>query len=808
MNGLVGQQIDNYKVTAFIARGGMAEVYLAEDVNLQRPLALKVMLSDLAMDETAVARFQREARTVAKLDHPNIIQIYTTGTTPNNQPYLAMQYVEGGSLQEKLALLARQGQQMSLNEALTLVYDMARALQVAHSAGIVHRDLKPSNILLQPDGRPILTDLGIAAVQSNATRLTRTGNVLGTPHYMAPEQARGETVDGRTDIYALGIILYELLSGHVPFDADSPLAVLHQHIYQELPPLRQFRQDLSATTYQTVATCLHKAAGDRFQTAADLALALEHAMVSEGVRTPHVLAPYPGSSTDIPATRSNKWLYALGTGLSVIFLALIGWWIWSSTPELPPLVTATPTQTPASITTDIVPSATAVPPTLAATKLPPGIFKTENTLYADGEIILAGDQEFPDCLLQEPVPAPAGDHFLLPIMCSSGNNTAAIFTADGGEKQVITGAWDYIYEDYYAWTDNGRFLVYLRHNDCCGQSVPTAAPAPGVVWVDVENGRKEMHDMPNPLFSYRVVDVANDDVLNIRSGPNADEPFVGDILSNGTDINITGLSVKQGADWWVPITYANNNGWVNGRFLEAEIEDTAVVSLLAMETEMPDDTIDSADIQAKRLMTPPQIDGRLNEWAGFPAYASAHQVYNVESWDGSDDLEAGWRLGWDAEHLYLAVLVEDDRHVQLTSDIYIYEGDSVEIQFDTDLQGDTGSSINTDDYQLNISPGDFADVSANAFLWRASAEGKYELIGGRDVTFGATPRTPGGYLLEAAVPWTNLGIVPAPGLIIGIALNVSDNDRPGDAVQEVMKSSVSTRTFRSPETWGTLTLSE
>ena len=183
---LTGQVVNQYRIVQHIARGGMADVYLADDTSLGRQVILKVMLPLLAQDEQFLTRFRREARATAQLNHPNIVQVYSTGTVPNTgQPYLAMQYIRGGSLQQTLVTLLQQDQILQTTTALNLIRQMAGALDVAHRAGIVHRDLKPSNILLHPNGTPILTDLGIASV-SAASRLTRTGDVMGTPFFGLP----------------------------------------------------------------------------------------------------------------------------------------------------------------------------------------------------------------------------------------------------------------------------------------------------------------------------------------------------------------------------------------------------------------------------------------------------------------------------------------------------------------------------------------------------------------------------------------------------------------------------------------------
>ena len=284
---LVGQQIDQYHIVRHIARGGMADVYLAEDIDLERKVALKVMLAALATADPQFAeRFRREAKTVARLDHPNIVQVYTVGQTPTGQPYIAMQYIEGGSLQKKLKELADRKKLLTTEQALNIVRQIALALGAAHEAGIVHRDLKPANVLVRPDGVPVLVDLGIAAIKGGA-KLTQTGSVIGTPAYMSPEQVRGGTLDGRADLYALGIILYEILAGIRPFDAEESIAVLHKQVYEEPLPLNSFRSDLSVQTLDIVATTLQKDPGHRYQSAEEMVRAIDAAIQSEGFYAPN-----------------------------------------------------------------------------------------------------------------------------------------------------------------------------------------------------------------------------------------------------------------------------------------------------------------------------------------------------------------------------------------------------------------------------------------------------------------------------------------------------------------------------------------
>jgi tRNA A-37 threonylcarbamoyl transferase component Bud32 len=282
----VGQQIDRYRIISHIAKGGMADVYLAEDIDLKRKVALKVMLDTLSMDPQFVERFRREAQTVAKLEHGNIVQVYSTGLMPTNQPFLAMQYIEGGSLEDRLEQLAGRGKLLTTEQALNITRQVALALAQAHNAHIVHRDLKPSNVLIRPDGTPVLVDLGIAVAQ-DSTKLTQTGGLIGTPHYMSPEQVRGIPLDGRSDLYSLGIILYEMLAGIRPFEATEPIAVLHKQAYEDPIPLQKYRQDLTPQTLYVVEKAMQKDPMQRFPRAEDMVQAIDYALQAEGAAGPN-----------------------------------------------------------------------------------------------------------------------------------------------------------------------------------------------------------------------------------------------------------------------------------------------------------------------------------------------------------------------------------------------------------------------------------------------------------------------------------------------------------------------------------------
>ncbi|RFU41335.1 serine/threonine protein kinase, partial [Actinomadura logoneensis] len=228
---LVGRVLDGrYRIESRIARGGMATVYLARDVRLDRVVAIKVMHAGLASDDEFVARFIGEAKAAAALSHPNVVAVYDQ-RTDGEHVFLVMEYVPGRTLRDLLAERGRIGPR----EALTLMQPVLAALGAAHRAGMVHRDVKPENVLISEDGQAKVADFGLARAES-ASKMTKTGLIIGTVGYLAPEQVVTGNADVRSDVYAAGILLYELLTGELPHRADSALAVAYKHVNEVVPP--------------------------------------------------------------------------------------------------------------------------------------------------------------------------------------------------------------------------------------------------------------------------------------------------------------------------------------------------------------------------------------------------------------------------------------------------------------------------------------------------------------------------------------------------------------------------------------------
>jgi serine/threonine protein kinase len=272
MKHLIGSNLGTYRIIEQIGMGGMATVFKAFDPGMKRYVAVKVLPSHYSQNPEFVKRFKREARVIANLEHPHILPVYSFGEH-DGTTYLAMRYLAAGTLKDLLLQ-----KKLTYTETARLIRDIAAALDFAHTHNIVHRDIKPSNILIDQSGIPYLMDFGLAKILEGTTALTESGAALGTPEYIAPEQALGLKPSPQSDIYALGVMLYEMVTGQVPFQADTPLAVALKHIHDPLPLPREINPELSPEIENVILKALAKEPSDRYEKASDLADAFEEAI--------------------------------------------------------------------------------------------------------------------------------------------------------------------------------------------------------------------------------------------------------------------------------------------------------------------------------------------------------------------------------------------------------------------------------------------------------------------------------------------------------------------------------------------------
>lgn len=270
MSELVGHDLGQYHITEEIAKGGMATVYLARQKNITRNVAVKVLPRNFTHDDTFIERFNREVKVIAALQHPHILPVYDFGEY-DDMPYIVMAYIDGGTLAERIAQGA-----MPMPDVLELTRQMADALDFAHSKDIIHRDIKPGNVLLDSNGNSYLADFGLAKVRENAVDIT-AGNIVGTPAYMAPEQAGPGDESSRIDVYALGVLVYEMLTGELPYGGDSPTQVLMAHLTQPVPNIHDSNPDLPDFLQDVIDQAMAKAPSDRYASAGALYNALANA---------------------------------------------------------------------------------------------------------------------------------------------------------------------------------------------------------------------------------------------------------------------------------------------------------------------------------------------------------------------------------------------------------------------------------------------------------------------------------------------------------------------------------------------------
>jgi len=359
MQQYIGMRLGSYQIIEQIGQGGMATVFKAYQPSMDRYVAIKILPSHFTQDKSFVGRFTQEARTLARLEHPHILPVHDYGEQ-EGITYLVMRCIEAGTLKD----LIRGEGPMELEETARLLGQVGRALDYAHSQGVVHRDIKPSNVLIDPQGNTFLTDFGIAKLVAETAQFTASGAVIGTPAYMSPEQGMGRPVDHRSDIYSLGVVLYEMVTGRVPFEAETPLAVMVKHVNDPLPLPRQIKPEVPAAVERVILKAMAKAPNDRFQSAREMVDTLAAAVAARPVeiapqpvaagaaeattlfRGPSTPTPPPADATPpspeavAPAARRRPWLLLAGGAILLAVLLAAGLFVVGNLIDREPAPTA------------------------------------------------------------------------------------------------------------------------------------------------------------------------------------------------------------------------------------------------------------------------------------------------------------------------------------------------------------------------------------------------------------------------------------------------------------------------------------
>jgi serine/threonine-protein kinase len=325
---VANRKLGKYEIIERLGRGGMAEVYRAYHTSLDRFVAIKVLHAFLADDPEFKSRFEKEAQNVAKLKQSHIVQVYDFEYDAAGESYyMVMELIEGPTLKERLVALAEHGKLLPLDEALRIVREAAEALAYAHSRNMIHRDVKPANLMLDHDDRVVLTDFGIAKIVTGV-QFTASGGMVGTPAYMAPEQGLGEAGDERSDLYSLGIILFQLVTGTLPYEADTPLATILKHLHEATPSAKSRNPVLPEPIDRIIAKAMAKDPEDRYQTASQFIADLDRARRGEPLEDAPVRPPTKKSEYDTVLLQQAEKPARIPGAVEVPPRRRAPWWLW------------------------------------------------------------------------------------------------------------------------------------------------------------------------------------------------------------------------------------------------------------------------------------------------------------------------------------------------------------------------------------------------------------------------------------------------------------------------------------------------
>ncbi|MBI5030712.1 MAG: serine/threonine-protein kinase [Chloroflexi bacterium] len=508
MGFAVGESVGPYKITEYIAQGGMATIFKAYQPTLDRYVALKVIHPALKEYQSFVARLKREAAIIAKLNHPNIVSVYDFGQA-DGLPYLVLQFVEGRTLKDVL-----REEKLSSQQILNIIRPVANALSFAHDHGVLHRDVKPSNILINAEGHVYLTDFGLARITQSGESTLSQDLMVGSPQYISPEQARGENVNASTDIYSLGVVMYEMFTRRVPFQGDTPYATILAHIGNPPPPPRSINPQIRPVVEQVLLKALAKEPKDRYRSTREMSKALENAV--KGPREDEFFAPPLQSDrlsvanaaerissqiSHVTHVRRLPWQVIAGTVGVLLLLCLVGsFWIFSqaSLSTLPGATTnVAKVASPAKATATVkiaVPQPTVAPtftllPTIQTTQVPPTPLPTTPVPAPPTAIAPTATAPRPTAMVTTPA-APVAARGRIAYSVGSGdiaeNHSIWLANADGSNPQKIMdlALWPAISPDghmlaYYRMKDEG---IYVSNLDGSNPRIVTTGETCCVQW--------------------------------------------------------------------------------------------------------------------------------------------------------------------------------------------------------------------------------------------------------------------------------------------------------------------------------------
>ncbi|MFY0409805.1 Stk1 family PASTA domain-containing Ser/Thr kinase [Solicola sp. PLA-1-18] len=555
-----GRLGDRYELGGLLGRGGMADVSVGRDLRLGRTVAIKRLRTDLASDPTFLARFRREAQSAAALNHPSIVAVYDTGeaTGPDDQglPYIVMEYVEGQTLREVM----QDGRKIMPQRSLEITADILSALDYSHRAGIVHRDIKPGNVMLTPAGQVKVMDFGIArAIADSSSAMTQTAAVVGTAQYLSPEQARGEQVDARSDIYSTGCLLFELLTGRPPFVGDSPVSVAYQHVREEPPIPSSLNPELTRQMDTIVAKALAKRTDDRYQSAAEMRTDIERAVaglevsattaspammfgsgdqatqVAAGAAVPPVVTSTVSREPEPEGRKSRRGLW-IALVLALLVLVAVGAW------AIPNLVNDDPPPTP----TTTVPSFEGLDQAAAER-----LITSENLTRGDVTQAASDSVEEGDVISSDPEAGTTVDEQTpVSLVISSGPETVEVPNVTGRQasaaRQQLEAAGLQVAEEVQRQDDNAPRNQVLFTDPAAGSTVEVGE----TVTLTVSNGQVEVPDVVGMSLddATAALEAANLQVRRTPDDPDAEQeagqvsaqsPEAGDQVNPRSTVSLT-----------------------------------------------------------------------------------------------------------------------------------------------------------------------------------------------------------------------------------------------------------------------------